>query len=337
MTRIGIACGFGGLCLCGELVGFRFELFGLLLRLHSELDLVVRVDFRHHLSDSAGAHALLDILKVLIGRNTSDERLGVFDLNADFGDDDVDDEQRYERSEEHICADTYRTAEYVGEEHDELLREKVKTNYRGRREHYHNAVEDNVAGLAVLGAGHREQNEADKDEHCREQNGHERYKVEQERVPEKARADKLEQCVKVKRRDGIINRYGVDGHVLLEERPPEGDVRKRKHERSYRQYAEYYSDYCEGRPDKRSLESVKLLLEYGVFALCLVGVLEQPLLHSVVDEIDAAVRAGGTPIRNFKMCAALRAISHIVSSKQILLPRNNPSRLCLRTFQLILT
>lgn len=30
VTRIGIACGFGGLCLCGELVGFRFELFGLL-------------------------------------------------------------------------------------------------------------------------------------------------------------------------------------------------------------------------------------------------------------------------------------------------------------------
>ena len=74
-----------------------------------------------------------------------------------------------------------------------------------------------------------------------------------------------------------------------------------------------------------------------MFALGLVGILEQTLLHSVVDKIDAAMRAGGAPVSQLETRAALGAVSHIVSSKQILLPRKTPPRLCLCTFQLILT
>ena len=146
-----------------------------------------------------GAHALLDIFEVFLRRDTADERLGVLDLHADLRDDYVDDEQSDERSEEHICAEADRTAENIGEELREILCEKVEADYRDRREHNHDAVEGDVAGVAVLRACHREHNEADEDEHCRKQNRHKRYEIEQESAAEEARADILEQRVKIER------------------------------------------------------------------------------------------------------------------------------------------
>ena len=146
-----------------------------------------------------GAHALLDIFEVFLRRDTADECLSVLDLYADLRDNDVDDEQRDERSEKHICAETNRTAENIREELREIFREKVKADYRNRREHKHDAVEGDVAGVAVLRASHREHNEADEDEHCRKQNRHKRYEIEQESVAEEARADILEQRVKIER------------------------------------------------------------------------------------------------------------------------------------------
>ena len=121
VTRIGSTCGFCSLRLCGELLCLCFELVGLFLCFHGELDLVVRVDLCHHLSDSVGAHALLDIFEVFLRRDTADECLGVLDLYADLRDNDVDDKQRDERSEEHICAEADRTAENIREELREIL------------------------------------------------------------------------------------------------------------------------------------------------------------------------------------------------------------------------
>ena len=139
------------------------------------------------------------IFEVFLRRDTADKCLGVFDLYADLRDNDVDDKQRDERSEKHICAETNRTAENIREELREIFREKVKADYRNRREHKHDAVEGDVAGVAVLRASHREHNEADEDEHCRKQDRHKRYEVEQESVAEEARADILEQRVKIER------------------------------------------------------------------------------------------------------------------------------------------
>ena len=48
------------------------------------------------------------------------------------------------------------------------------------------AVESDVAGIAALRAGHRKHNETDENKHCRKQNRHKRYEIEQEGAAEEA-------------------------------------------------------------------------------------------------------------------------------------------------------
>ena len=93
VTRIGSTCGFCSLRLCGEASLPASSLSASSLCLHGELDLVVCIDLCHHLSDSVGAHALLDIFEVFLRRDTADECLGVLDLHADLRDNDVDDKR----------------------------------------------------------------------------------------------------------------------------------------------------------------------------------------------------------------------------------------------------